>query len=483
MAQVIDISSIDKELSISDTSKDVIKLNDSSSVAPIVSNTQPSVNFGDGIELLMNDKRKTDHEKKEEDISLQDLSVLESELNNASSQTSNEKAPSRSGLFNASIPPSEEIKLDVVEPIITSKTIPMAKTTAEHNKTEQMNTTWDGFQKLNEVPNDPDMNVPIQKKISHEEMVKEKFKIIRKLEALEKKGIKLSKRYTMDSNLSEMQGEYEMIVSDKERSASCKFQGRMLMAAVTGLEFLNNRFDPFDVKLDGWAEQLNENIDDYDEIFAELHEKYKSKAKMAPELKLLFQLGGSAIMVHMTNTMFKSAMPGMDDIMRQNPELMQQFTQAAVNSMGESNPGFGGFMSEVMNDHISPNISTGPPPVPISTQTSRSERMQVPSNRPDISAARGNDDGINITETFENLGPQPPNRSSTSQRPEMKGPSDISDLLSGLKTKSVNVSNTSNDAEGSTISIQELKELSNAAQPVRSKKRNKSDKNIISLDM
>ena len=73
-------------------------------------------------------------------------------------------------------------------------------------------------------------------------------------------------------------------------------------------EFLNNKFDPFDVNLDGWAEQINENIDDYDEIFEELHEKYKSKAKMAPELKLLFQLGGSAIMIHMTNTMFKSAL-------------------------------------------------------------------------------------------------------------------------------------------------------------------------------
>ena len=34
----------------------------------------------------------------------------------------------------------------------------------------------------------------------------------------------------------------------------------------------------------------------------------------------------------------------MDDIMRQNPELMQQFTQAAVNQMGEANPGLGGFM-------------------------------------------------------------------------------------------------------------------------------------------
>ena len=142
----------------------------------------------------------------------------------------------------------------------------------------------------------------------------------------------------MDSNLSEMQGEYESLKSEAERKNSVKFQGKMLMAAITGLEFLNNKFDPFDLRLDGWSENVNENIDDYDEIFAELHEKYKSKATMAPELKLLFQLGGSACILHMTNSMFKNSIPGMDDIMRQNPELMQQFTQAAVNQMDNSNP-------------------------------------------------------------------------------------------------------------------------------------------------
>ena len=81
----------------------------------------------------------------------------------------------------------------------------------------------------------------------------------------------------MESSLLEMQGEYETLVSEKERKNSVKFQGRMLMAAITGLEFLNNKFDPFDLHLDGWGEQVNENIDDYDEIFAELHEKYKSR--------------------------------------------------------------------------------------------------------------------------------------------------------------------------------------------------------------
>ena len=94
--------------------------------------------------------------------------------------------------------------------------------------------------------------------------MKEKFKYLRKLEDLERKGVTLSKRYNMDSNLQEMIGEYETIVAEKEKSNSMKFQGKMLMACVTGLEFLNNKFDPFDVKLEGWAEQLNENIEEYD---------------------------------------------------------------------------------------------------------------------------------------------------------------------------------------------------------------------------
>ena len=103
-------------------------------------------------------------------------------------------------------------------------------------------------------------------------------------------------------------------------------------------------------------------------------EKYKSKASMAPEMKLLFQLGGSALMVHMTNSMFKSSMPGMDDIMRQNPELMQQFTSAAVNSMGQNSPGLGGFMNSMMNDNQRGN--------PTSQQSAPQPRSQMPQQMP-----------------------------------------------------------------------------------------------------
>ena len=41
--------------------------------------------------------------------------------------------------------------------------------------------------------------------------------MLRKLEALEKKGITLSKHYTMESSLNEMQGEYESIKSEAEK--------------------------------------------------------------------------------------------------------------------------------------------------------------------------------------------------------------------------------------------------------------------------
>ena len=333
--------------------------------------------------------------------------------------------------------------------------------------------TWDGYGKINN-------NFPVQNEVplSREEMLREKFKFLRLLEDLEKKGANLTKKYSMDSPLDELQGEYEMIIAEKEKSNSVKFQGKMLMAAVTGLEFLNNKFDPFDIKMDGWGEQVNENVNDYDEIFSELHEKYKSKASLAPELKLLLQLGGSAIMVHMTNTMFKSAMPGMDDIMKQNPELMQQFTNAAVNQMGDSNPGFGNFMSNFapQQKNVRPN-NMGPPPPPVNANNS--ERFPPTSNRPDLLGAKGSGLGSKFAPVN---GPEPI-KTPAPIRKEMNGPKDISHLLSGLKTKDVNIPSTQNKNNGSTISIEDLTDVSNQKVPKTARRTGMTPKNTVSLDL
>ena len=74
--------------------------------------------------------------------------------------------------------------------------------------------------------------------------------------------------------------EYERIKKKREVENSVKFSRKMLMVYVTGIEFLNGRFDPFDIKLDGWSESVHENINDYDDIFEELYEKYKFKLRL-----------------------------------------------------------------------------------------------------------------------------------------------------------------------------------------------------------
>jgi len=443
-----------------------------------------SANFGGGIELLMNDKVKESVGKQTSDIDIDDLNNLEDELNNLANAPNTEPSSSffaKSDVFNSGSGDdnSHRVRFD------DSPNIGEATASSGNSN----NKTWDGFAKFNDIPVNPDKNISAQPQMTKEEMLREKFKYLRKLEALEKKGVELSKKYTMESPLLEMQGEYETIMEEKAKQNSVKFQGNMLMAVINGIEFLNGRFDPFDIKLDGWGEQINENISDYDDVFGELYEKYKSKASMAPELKLLFQLGGGAMMVHMTNTMFKSAMPGMDDILRQNPDLMRQFQSAAVNSMGQSNPGFAGFMNGIVNPEPEVPNGRGPPP-PMSTQGPFAPPPSVSrggnnsyTQRPNFGASGVRmDDGINIQENFSR--PDESERSSR-RRPEMKGPSDISEILSGLKTKTINIQESAEqNNDSSTISISDLKDLQgDGNMPKKSRRRQKSDKNTVSLDI
>jgi hypothetical protein len=130
-----------------------------------------------------------------------------------------------------------------------------------------------------------------------------------------------------------MQYELNRIKKEREIEGSIKFQRKVLMAFVTGVELLNSKFDYFNVHLDGWSESVHESQNEYDEIFEELHEKYAVKTKMAPELRLLFALAGSAFMHHLTNSMFKTSVPGIGDILKQNPNLMNDVMKAATNQM------------------------------------------------------------------------------------------------------------------------------------------------------
>jgi len=229
--------------------------------------------------------------------------------------------------------------------------------------------------------NNYNSNLPPPK--SYEEIQKEKSEYLRLFDRLEAKNVRIDRRFTMDSSLEEMKAEYERLSQKRATDQSVKFQRKMLVAFITAIEFLNTKFDPLSLKLDGWSESIHENIYDYDDVFEELHEKYKGKANMAPELKLLFMLGGSGFMFHLTNTMFKTSLPGMGDVLKQNPDLMQQFTKAAVNTMGAKEPGFANLMGDFMGGKGSQPQQSRQQPRQQQQNNARSN-MRGPPNLDDI---------------------------------------------------------------------------------------------------
>ena len=170
----------------------------------------------------------------------------------------------------------------------------------------------------------------------------EKADLLNKISRLIKKGFSSSARLNIYSDIDEIRTEYKRMTYSIEVERSIKFQRRMLVAAVTGLEFLNDKFDPFDLELNGGSQNTMENVEDYDGVFEELYNKYKTKVQVAPEVKLIMMVGGSAMMFHLTNSMFKAAVPNVSQVMKQNPDLMRNMVDAVQRSQGG-----GGFGSPV----------------------------------------------------------------------------------------------------------------------------------------
>ena len=63
----------------------------------------------------------------------------------------------------------------------------------------------------------------------------------------------------------------------------------------------------------------------------------------------------------------------------------------------------------------------------------------------------------------------------------MKGPNDIGDILAGLKTKKINLAA---EKSNSVVSIDEIKELNSTnLNAPKSKRRQKSERNVVSLNL
>jgi hypothetical protein len=141
--------------------------------------------------------------------------------------------------------------------------------------------------------------------MNRKKMNKEKVDLLYKIKSLEYKGIKLTKEYNINSDYNEIKFEYDRLLENQELQNSIKIQEKVLMTGISIVEFMNDRFDPFDLKLTGWSESVHENLNEYKDIFSELHEKYKTKSKTPPEIRLLISIFGSAFMFHFSQTVLQ----------------------------------------------------------------------------------------------------------------------------------------------------------------------------------
>jgi hypothetical protein len=449
-------------------------------------NEPPSMNFGPGVELLMNNKKISENSSTK--VDMEDLDNLENELNYLSQNVDNSGVtpdPSTKSLgglrglrgfgdmFNFG-KKEESIDIGNLDEIKHSN---IGSATMESIGSTK---TWDGFTKVSEVPSQS-----TGAKLTDREKRRKKRAMIKKLEEWYEKGlIKHTSNFNMDSDFDEVEDEYETAMEDKRKKDGIKLQGWWFTTLVNSLEYANAVFDPFGLNLDGWGEQINEDIDSYEEIFAELHDKYKG-GKMAPEVSLLLRLGFSGAVLNITNKALSTATPGFNDVIKQSPELMKMFSAATAQTMSQQNSGFE-FVNSVLHPDEQVNTSFGVPPPPMKTReeappSRHGMQFTNTATRPDLAMGRGamfKEEGVDVTNQFVNV-------NEPQARPEMKGPSniDLDDLLSGLKTRNIEPSQNRNDENDSMVSVNSLRDNQNNVLPKRTRRKQKSDRNVVSLDI
>lgn len=236
-----------------------------------------------------------------------------------------------------------------------------------------------------------------EEELSYEEIRSRKIKGIATFRRLKAAGYVPAghKEVTMTSNLKDIEDVVERLVDQRDLDNSLKFQRKILMGFCTLAENAcsNKNLNIFELNLKGWSDNVYENLSDYDDVFEELHYKYKDTMSFPPELKLLGLVGGSAYIYHMSRDTFAKAasnVPGFNEVMSRDPELRRRYQNVATGMARENTPNQG-IYNIISNQIPQPpsNVpphpqrkvvpSSSPPPIPMK----RKVRTRVPMSDPD----------------------------------------------------------------------------------------------------
>ena len=213
--------------------------------------------------------------------------------------------------------------------------------------------TSDGFHNMNA---DPFIQATsgASRRMSEEHSLKEKYELLRKFERLQKLGVPMRKRFTLDSPLDEMKMELEFMRREKAADQTIKQFCDWFITGMSALEWSSQNvaiMKAFGLNLEGLSESAQMNVGDMEEDFEELYDMYGDKMKMHPLVRIPIRTCMMVYMVHLTNQMARKApIPNIDEVLRTNPAIAHQLAQAAMQQQAHG-----------MKNQM-PNIVQPPPP-------------------------------------------------------------------------------------------------------------------------
>lgn len=180
---------------------------------------------------------------------------------------------------------------------------------------------------------DDQENVPLS--VLHAQQKTQKRTLVVKIKELQQRLYDIEtcpKTFTVSDSLEELQYEYERLVELRNARSTRAWYRKLLLGLTNGIEWMNHKWNPVGLKLDGWSTDLAATIDEFDDIFDELAEKYGGniQSRISPELRLVALVLYSGMAYSVGQTLASKATPEIAEIINKDPVLRERFVKAAT---------------------------------------------------------------------------------------------------------------------------------------------------------
>jgi hypothetical protein len=137
---------------------------------------------------------------------------------------------------------------------------------------------------------------------NYEETKQKKAFALYNLNRYRKQGYELSRNFGAGHSLEELETELTRIETEKDLDNGLNTCKDGLLIFTKALETANNVYGRDYIKLNGWTEFVSNEYKThkYDDVFLKLWKKYGSKVSVGPEMTLLWLLGSSAFVFHLS---------------------------------------------------------------------------------------------------------------------------------------------------------------------------------------